>query len=230
MKDKQLILSILFVFIVQSMSGQKLEQYEVEKLKDILNSAVAPNFKVELTNNKAHCIIGEFNKTLDLRSEHEIAEDSLTKLAKKKLYTGRYIGPVFWKYGFTTTINSGVDFKSNKYQQVFCTISFKDQDTIRLRSMLNAYTSYHKLSNSASHIVEWTGDKYISLLLTLTKGGNNISFELHGITISGKFERSDKKELEKNYTKSLRAIIKREFKKLFESEEMSQRISEKFNN
>ncbi|MBU2930144.1 hypothetical protein [Winogradskyella psychrotolerans] len=230
MKDKQLILSILFVCIVQSMSGQKLEQNDVEKLKDILNSDVAANFKVELTNNQAHCSIGEFNKTLDLRSEHEIAEDSLTKLAKKKLYTGRYIGPVFWKYGFTTTLNSGVDFKSNKYQQVFCTISFKDQDTIRLRSMLNAYTSYHKLSNSASHIVEWTGDKYISLLLTPTKEDNKINFELNGITLSGKFEREDKKELDKNYTKSLRTILKREFKKLFESNGMAQLVSEKWNN
>ncbi|WP_179007570.1 hypothetical protein [Winogradskyella forsetii] len=225
MNSKHFILSIIAIIMVQMMHGQKLEQSEVEQLKDVLNTTVAPDFKVELKNNKAYFSFDEFNKTLDLRNDSEIAEDSLTQLEKKNLYKGPYRGSVFWKYNFETVTNSEVVFKSTEYQQLFCTISFKVQDTILIRSMLNAYTSYHKTSDSASHLVNWTGDTYISLLLTPTKVGNKINFELKGITISGKFERQDKYELTKTYTKSLRAILKREFKKLFESEDMSQKVS-----
>ncbi|WP_179019773.1 hypothetical protein [Winogradskyella forsetii] len=227
MNSKQIILSIIAIFMVQMMNGQKLEQNEVEQLKDVLNTKVAPNFKVELKRNQAYCSIGEFNKILDLRNDSEIAEDSLTQKAKKDLYKGPFRGSVFWKYNFETATNSDVEFKATKYQQLFCTISFKDQDIIVLKSQLNAYTSHHKISDSALHNVEWTGDKYISLLLTPTKVDNKINFELNGITISGKFERQDKYELTKTYTKSLRAILKQEFKKLFESEEMTKLLTSK---
>ncbi len=225
MKSKHFILSIIAILIIQMMHGQKLEQNEVEQLKDVLNTKVAPDFKVELKNNKAYFSVDEFNKTLDLRNDYEIAEDSLTQKAKKDLYKGPFRGSVYWKYHFETATNSDVEFKATKYQQLFCTISFKDQDTIVLKSQLNAYTSHHKISDSALHNVEWTGDKYISLLLTPIKVDNKIEFELQGITISGKFERQDNYELTKNYTKSLRAILKREFKNLFESKEMTQLLT-----
>ncbi len=222
MKIKQFILSIISIIIVQMMNGQKLEQNEVEQLKDVLNTKVATDLKVELKHNKAYFSIDEFNKTLDLRNDYEIAEDSLTQKAKKDLDKGPYRGSVYWKYNFETATNSDVEFKATKYQQLFCTISFKDQDIIVLKSQLNAYTSHHKISDSAIHNVEWTGDKYISILLTPIKVNNKINFELKGITISGKFERQDNHELTKNYTKSLRTILKREFKNLFELEEMTQ--------
>lgn len=225
MNSKQLMLSIIAFLIIQMMHGQKLGQNEVEQLKDVLNTKVAPDFKVELKHNKAYFSSDAFNKTLDLRNDSEIAEDSLTQKAKKDPYKGPYRGSVYWKYNFETATNSDVDFKATKYQQLFCTISFKDQDTIVLKSQLNAYTSHHKISDSARHNVEWTGDKYISLLLTPIKVDNKISFELNGITISGKFERQDNYELTKTYTKSLRAILKREFKKLFESKEMTQLLT-----
>ncbi len=230
MNSKDLVLSIVSIFMFQMMDGQKLEQNEVEQLKDALNTSVAPDFKVELKNNKAYCGMGDLSKTLDLRNDYDIEEDNLTKEAKKELYKGRYGGPVFWKYSFETATSSEILFKVTKYQQLFCTISFKDQDTIVLKSMLNAYTSHHKISDSALHNVDWTGDKYISLLLIPKKVDSKIEFELKGITISGKFERQDKYELTKNYTKSLRAIFKREFKKLFESEEMALLVSQKFKN
>ena len=54
-----------------------------------------------------------------------------------------------------------------------------------------------------------------------------IILEVRGITLSGKFERTDKKIISKNYVKSLRTILKREFKSLFESEEMTGLISKK---
>lgn len=230
MNSKHFILSIIAIIMVQMMHAQKLEQSEVEQLKDVLNTKVAPDFKVELKNNKAYFSSDAFNKTLDLRNDYEIAEDSLTQKAKKDLYKGPYRGSVYWKYNFETATNSDVEFKATKYQKLFCTISFKDEDIIVLKSQLNAYTSHHKISDSARHNVEWTGDKYISLLLTPIKVDNTIEFELQGITISGKFERQDKYELTKTYTKSLREIFKREFKRLFDSEEMTQLVLEKSNN
>jgi len=219
---------VIFMFQV-TLYGQKLQQDEVEQLKELLNATIAPHFKVELQNDKAFCNVEQFSKTLDLRDSSHIAEDSLSKGAKTKLYQGRYGGPVFWKFNFQTATSTDVVFKPNKYQQLFCTISFKDQDTIVVRSALNAYTSYHRLSNSATHLVNWTSDKYISLLLTPKKVDSKIEFELNGITISGKFERSDKEDIDKNYSKALRTIFKREFKNLFESEEMRLLVSEKMN-
>ncbi|WP_225034621.1 hypothetical protein [Winogradskyella sp. SM1960] len=227
MNTKKLIWSLAAVFMFHAMYSQKLKQDEIVKLNDLLNTTVASDLRVELKGDKAICSIEQLSKTLDIRDSAHIAEDSLSKAAKTKLYQGRYVGPVFWKYNFQTATSSEVVFKPNKYQKLFCTIHFNDQDTIVIRSGLNTYTSYHSLSDSASHIVNWTGDKYISLLLTPKKVDNKIEFELNGITISGKFERSDKKELAKNYTKSLRTIFKREFKTLFESEEMSQLVSQK---
>ena len=227
MKSKSIIFIFITMLIFQMVNGQKLEQKEVEHLKDNLNTTVASSFKVELKKDKAQCSIDELSKTLDLRDSHHIAEDSLSKEAKTKLYKGRYGGPVFWKYNFETTTNSEVVFKSNKYQQLFCTILFNDQDTIVIKSQLNAYTSHHKTTDSALHNVEWTGDKYISLLLTPKRVDSKITFELKGITISGKFERQDNHELTKNYSKLLRTILKREFKTLFESDDMTQLLSTK---
>ncbi|MDN3493454.1 hypothetical protein [Winogradskyella bathintestinalis] len=227
MNYKYHIISIAIVCLGQLVMGQKLQQDEAEQLKNLLNTTLAPNFKLELKGDKAFCNIDELNKILDVKDSFQIAEDSLPMEAKKELYKGHYGGPVFWKYNFQTATNSDVLFKTNKYQQLFFTISFKDQDTIVIRSRLNAYTSYHRLSDSTPHIVNWTGDKYISLLLTPKKVDSKMVFQLKGITISGKFERHDKTDLEKKYIKDLQSIFKREFKTLFESEEMSQLISEK---
>lgn len=230
MKTKYLVLSIATIFMFQITNGQKLEQDQVEKLTQVLNTTVAPKFKVELKSNKVHCSIDELNNILDLRGDYDIVEDSMTKEAKAKLYKGDYGGPVFWKHNFQTTTNSEVLFIATKIRQLFCKISFEAQDTIVLNSQLNAYTSQHKTSDAALHEVYWTGDKYISLTLVPKWVNNTIKFDLRGITLSGKFERSDHKEIAKNYTKSLRDILKREFKKLFESDEVTEMVTQKFKN
>ncbi|NRD19623.1 hypothetical protein HNV08_06155 [Winogradskyella eckloniae] len=230
MKNKFLFMCIITASMFQISHSQKLQQNEVEKLKALLNSNVATQFRVELKNDSAFCKIDDLNKTLDLRDSYEIAEDSTSKKTKKKLSSGPHEGPVFWKYNFQSATNSSVEFRTNKYQQLFCTIHFKNQDTISLKSSLNAYTSNHKTSDSALHKVDWTGDKYISLLLTPIKIEDQIKFELKGITISGKFARSDSNELSKQYVKSLRNILKREFKLFFESHETVEFIEQKTNN
>lgn len=230
MKTNYSLITIASILIFQITNGQKLEQDQVETLTQVLNTAVAPNFKVELKNNTADCSIDVLSKTLDLRDNNAIAEDGITKEAKKQLYKGNYGGPVFWKHNFQTTTNSEVLFIATKIRQLFCKISFEAQDTIVLNSQLNAYTCQHKTSDAALHEVHWTGDKYISLTLVPKWVGDTIEFDLRGITISGKFQRADAEVISKNYSKSLRTILKREFKTLFEAEEMTLLITSKFKN
>jgi hypothetical protein len=230
MKTKYLVLSIATMFMFQITNAQKLEQDQVETLTQVLNTTVAPKFRVELKSNTADCSIDELSNILDLRDDYDIAEDSITKEAKAKLYKGDYGGPVFWKHNFQTTTNSEVLFIATKIQQLFCKISFQAQDTIVLNSQLNAYTSQHKTSDTALHEVHWTGDKYISLTLVPKWVNNTIKFDLRGITLSGKFQRPDAEVISKKYSKSLRTILKREFKTLFESEEMTLLVSQKFKN
>jgi hypothetical protein len=230
MKTKYLVLSIATMFMFQITNAQKLEQDQVETLTQVLNTTVAPKFRVELKSNTADCSIDELSNILDLRDNYDIAEDSITKEAKAKLYKGDYGGPVFWKHNFQTTTNSEVLFIATKIRQLFCKISFQAQDTIVLKSQLNAYTSQHKTSDTALHEVHWTGDKYISLTLVPKWANNTIKFDLRGITLSGKFQRPDAEVISKKYSKSLRTILKREFKTLFESEEMTLLVSQKFKN
>lgn len=231
MNKKCLILGCLAILLFQTIvSGQKLEQDKVEQLTEILNITLADNFKVELNENNAFCQIDDLNKTLDLRDSYHIAEDTITKEGKAKLYKGRYGGPVFWKHNFQSATSSKVLFKATKTQKLFCKISFDAQATIILNSQLNAYTSHHKISDATLHDVHWKGEKYISLTLVPIHVDDTITFQLRGITISGKFERADKKVISKDYVKSLRNNFKREFKTLFESEEITSLITQKLNN
>jgi hypothetical protein len=230
MKKKYLIICIASIVMFRTMHGQKLEQDQVETLTQILNTTVAPKFKVELKNNTADFSIDVLSKTLDLRDNNAIAEDGITKEAKKQLYKDNYGGPIFWKHNFQTTTNSEVLFIATKIRQLFCKISFEAQDTIVLNSQLNTYTSHHKTIDAALYEVHWTGDKYISLTLVPKWVGDTIEFDLRGITISGKFERKDKEAISKDYVKSLRTILKREFKTLFESKDMTLLITSKFKN
>lgn len=231
MNKKYIILSSIAILVFQILVyGQKIDQDKVELLAEILNSTLADKFKVELIENKAFCQIDEINKTLDLSDNYEIAEDTMTKASKTKLYKGRYEGPVFWKHNFQSATNLKVLFKATKTQKLFCKISFDEQETIILNSQLNAYTSHHKTSDAALHDVHWTGEKYISLTLLPIHVDDTITFQLRGITISGKFERADKKVISKDCVKSLRNNFKREFKTLFESEEITSLITQKLNN
>lgn len=228
MKNTHLIVIITFIFSNQLMSGQKLPQDDVEKLTQVLNTTLASDFNVELTGNKVYCNIDKLNYTLDLRSAQDIAQNSLSKEAIAKLNAEPYIGSVFWEYDFQTSKNSGVLFKSTKSQKLFCNILFDEQETIQIKSQLNAYTSHHKTSDSSPHLVNWSGEKYISFSLAPKRIDDKIELAVRGITISGKFSRDDESEISKNYSSLLRDVLKREFEKLFASEDMLALISKKY--
>jgi len=128
---------------------------------------------------------------------------------------GRYLGPIFWKYRFKSAKNKEASFRANKSGQLFFKLQFQEQDTININSQLNAYSCVQRTTDSAPHSVQWSGDKYISVLLYPERINDTIRFRVNGITISGKFQRKDKWEINKNYTKGLRTYLKREFKQLF---------------
>lgn len=140
------------------------------------------------------------------------------------------MGPVFWKFNFEKSKSSKVYFKANKYEQLFCTIYFEKQDTISIKSKLNAYTSNHKTSDSFIHEVIWPGDKYISFLLNPFWLNDKFNIDVKGITVSGKFSRTDDKIMAKNQIKTLIKILKREFKILFKTEGIAQLLSNKLDN
>ena len=214
--------------MVQLLSGQKLSQTEVERLAKVLNTAIAPNFNVELKNDKITIGIDDFNNTLDLRADQAIAQDSLSKSTKTQLDSGPYIGDVFWKYDFQMAKNSGVHFKTTKSNSIFCTILFDEQETIQIKSQLNAYTSHHRILDSATHFVNWSGEKYFSALLYPEWEVGQLNLVIGGMTISGKFARGDTYDINKNYSKTLRNILKREFAKLFASKELTAMLLQDF--
>ncbi|MCF6348973.1 MAG: hypothetical protein L3J20_11845 [Flavobacteriaceae bacterium] len=53
MKKNNLLLIIVSILISQLTHSQETQQNKVEKLTDALNNTVAPNFRLELKNNKA---------------------------------------------------------------------------------------------------------------------------------------------------------------------------------
>jgi len=227
MKKKNKIVIIFIAFVSFSTYSQELVQSEVEQLVTSLNSTIAPKFLIEFNGNKAFCKIAKLNTILDVRAANDIVQDTMSSKTKASLRNkGRYAGPIFWEYDFQKNTSSKTQFKANKSKLIFCTISFRAQDTITITSKINEFTSHHKTQDATVHTVDWLNDKYMSILMKPKRIDGNVKMEVRGITISGKFQRRDQKLIAKNYTKTLRKILRREFELLFESEEMTKLISQ----
>ena len=217
MKKSIQLIFVICILICNITYGQELSQTESQKLADVLNHTMSKNIQLAFEKNQGTLDWDGVSQTLDLRDDSEIAKDSMPK-KKSPIKTrpkGRHLGPIFWIYNFEPTNSAKTSFRANKSGQLFFNFEFQEQDTINIKSRLYAYSCVHKTSDSSSHGVQWTGDKYISILLQPEKVGDTISFRTNGITISGKFQRKDKRQIAKNYSKSLRTILKREFEELF---------------
>ncbi len=229
MKNKNRILTLLITLASFSTYSQQLVQYEVEQLVKSLNRTIAPKVLIEFHGNKASFTVDELNKTLDVRTVNDIAQDTMSSQIKASFHNnGRYSGPIFWEYDFRKITSSKTQFRANKSKLIFCTISFRALDTITIKSNLNQFTSHHKTQDATEHTVNWLNDKYISILMKPKRIDGTIRMEVRGITISGKFQRKDQKLITENYTKTLRKILRREFEKIFESKEMSILVSNYF--
>lgn len=215
---KNLIIAITICFLFGKITyGQKLTVNEAHKLAKDLNSTISDSTYLHLEENKAFLKFHKLDKKLDLRTKLAIAQDSMPKkeIKEKYYHSGRYIGDIFWQYDFKSSISTKTSFKANNSGKIFFTLKYKENDTILIKSKLNEYTSHHRLYDSRAHEVQWSGDKYISVLLQVEKENDVITFFVRGLTLSGKFERKDKNPLNKNYNKTLRGILKREFQKKF---------------
>ncbi len=217
MKKSIQLIFVICILICNITYGQELSQVEVQKLADVLNHTMSKNIQLAFEKNQATLDWDGVSKTLDLRDDSEMTKDSMPKKKSqiKSKPKGRHLGPIFWIYNFEPTNSTKTSFRANKSGQLFFKFEFQEQDTININSRLNAYSCVHKTSDSSSHGVQWSGDKYISVLLQPEKMGDTIEFRARGITISGKFQRKDNIPIAKNYTKSLRTILKREFEELF---------------
>lgn len=224
MKKNKKRLLVAFTLLTAIGYSQKFSQEKVDKLTQTLNSEIAPKIQFKFDGNKGYFNIGKFSKSLDLRNSFQIVKEAKKTQVKPIKPTAETI---YWTYNFTKAISSNAEFKANKHQKIFCKISFSELNNIVLETGLSNFSSAHRISDSTPHELTWSGDKYVSLLISPEKINETIKFKVMGITVSGKFERNDNKQLAKNYTKALRKILKREFKKVFESEEMNTLISNK---
>lgn len=217
MRRTIILIPILGILFCTMTYAQKLTPSEANKLADDWNKTISENINLTFEKNKAILDWADVNEVLDLRSKYAIPNDSICKdtILQKTKPSGMYTVPIYWKYNFKHIKSSKTSFRANKSGLLFLKIEFQQKDTINIKSQLNAYSSVHRTTDSAPHLVQWIGNKYLSVLLQPEKINDTIRFQANGITISGKFQRDDKWEINKYFTKKFRAILKREFKLLF---------------
>ena len=208
-------ISILFGSISYS---QALTINEAEKLAENLNAKLSNTSSIQLKQNKAALKLKNINRELDLRANSAIAQDTvkLKNVIESSQEPQRYIGPIYWTYNFESATSFTTSFRANNSGNLFLTFRFPEKDTLKIKSRLNNYSCVHRTADSDPHIVHWSGDKYVSFLLYPKQVNGAIKFSVKGLTLSGKFEREDQLDINKNYSKTLRSILKREFQKVFD--------------
>ena len=192
--------------------SQSMTQNEVLDLVEILNNEVTNNIQVTFTDNKAELKWHQETTVLFIKNKLDISPEIDSTIQQTK---NRQAGPIYFKYNFEPTTSIETNFRANKFGNVFLTLKFSTQDTINIRSQLNDYSCVHRTSDSAPHIVQWSGDTYISFLLNPMKTADTIQFKVQGITISGKFARKDQKPIHKEYSKNLRKDLRQAFETFF---------------
>ena len=196
---------------------QTMTQNEVTSLVEILNNKTANNIQLTLTQNKAELNWYNSITTLHIKNKLDFSPKNDSTTIKKTIQQtkNRQTGPIYFKYNLEPATSVEVNFRANKYGNVFLTLKFNPQDTINIRSQLNDFSYVHRTSDSSPHIVQWSGDTYISFLLNPIKTADTIQFKVQGITISGKFARKDQKPIHKDYSKNLRKDLRQAFETFF---------------
>ena len=214
---KHIIYHILLILLTTSCYCQTMTQNEVTSLVEILNNKTANNIQLTFTQNKAQLNWYNFITTLHIKNKLDISPEIDSTTIKKPIQQtkNRQAGPIYFKYNFEPATSVEANFRANKYGNVFLTLKFNPQDTINIRSQLNDFSCVHRTSDSSPHIVQWSGDTYISFLLNPIKTADTIQFKVQGITISGKFARKDQKPIHKEYSKYFRKDLRQAFETFF---------------
>ena len=197
--------------------SQSMTQNEVLDLVEILNNEVTNNIQVTFTDNKAELKWHQETTVFFIKNKLDISPEIDSTTIKKTIHQrkNRQASPIYFKYNFEPATSVEANFRANKYGNVFLTLKFNPHDTINIKSQLNDFSCVHRISDSSPHIVQWSGDTYISFLLNPIKTADTIQFKVQGITISGKFARKDQKPIHKEYSKYFRKDLRQAFETFF---------------
>ncbi len=214
---KRVISHILLILSTFSCYCQSMTQNEVLDLVEILNNEATNNIQVTSTDIKTELKWHQETTVLSIKNKLDNSPEIDSTTIKKPIQQtkNRQAGPIYFKYNFEPATSIETNFRANKYGNIFLTLKFSTQDIINIRSQLNEYSCVHRTSDSSSHIVQWSGDTYISFLLNPIKTADTIQFKVQGITISGKFARKDQKPIHKDYSKNLRKDLRQAFETFF---------------
>jgi hypothetical protein len=196
-----------------------MTQNEVLDFVEILNNEATNNIQVTFTDNKAELKWYQETTVLSIKNKLDNSPEIDSTTIKKPIQQtkNRQAGPIYFKYNFEPATSVETNFRANTYGNVFLTLKFNALDTINIRSRLNDFSCVQRTSDSSPHIVQWLGDTYLSLLLLPEKSTNGIQFKVQGITLSGKFAREDHQQINTQYSKNLRQLLKREFETFFKN-------------
>ncbi|MEP2277947.1 hypothetical protein [Maribacter sp.] len=194
-----------------------MTQNHVIDLVEILNNESTNNIQLTLTDNKAELKWHQETTVLAIKNKHDTSTSSDTSQIKKPISSlkNRQAGPIYFQFSFKPVTSTETSFRANKFGNIFFTLHFNDLGPIKITSKLSAYSCVQKVSDSAPHIVQWSGDTYISFSLNPKKTADTIQFNVQGITISGRFAREDQKPIHKEYSKNLRKDIRQTFETFF---------------
>ncbi|MGJ8715904.1 MAG: hypothetical protein ACSHXG_12425 [Maribacter stanieri] len=217
MKTRNIVAYLISLIMINASYSQTMTQNEVTSLVEILNNKTANNIQVTFTQNIAELNWYNSITSLHIKNKLDISPEIDSTTIKKpiKQTKNRQAGPIYFKYNFEPATSVETNFRANKFGNVFLTLKFNPQDTINIRSQLNDFSCVHRTSDSSPHIVQWSGDTYISFLLNPIKTTDTIQFKVQGITISGKFVREDQKPIHKDYSKNLRKDLRQAFETFF---------------
>ncbi|APQ17600.1 hypothetical protein [Maribacter hydrothermalis] len=217
MNTKNIVAHISLMLMITISYCQTITKNEVISLVENLNNKTANNIHLTFLKDKAELNWYDAKTTLQIKNKLDIAPEIDSTTVKKPIPKAgnRQAGPIYFKYNFEPTTSVETNFRANKYGKVFLTLKFNALDTINIRSRLNDFSCVHRTSDSSPHTVQWSGDIYLSLLLDPEKTANGIHFKVQGITISGKLEREDQQQINTQYSKNLREVLKQAFETFF---------------
>ncbi|CAN0592213.1 unnamed protein product, partial [Ectocarpus sp. 12 AP-2014] len=167
MKTRNIAAYLILLIMTTVSYSQTMTQNEVISLVEILNNKTAKNIELTFIENKAELNWYGIKTILHVRNKLDIPKTIDSTSIKKTIpQTGnRHAGPIYFKYNFEPATSVETNFRANKFGNIFLTLKFSTQDTINIISQLNDFSCVHRTSDSTPHIVQWSGDTYISFLL-----------------------------------------------------------------
>ena len=140
--------------------------------------------------------------------------------------SGRYIGPIFWLYGFDSIRSSSAFFELDSLKRLHLVIRFDNQDSIVIDSKKNIHGCYTRSTDFQPHKVAWSGKKQLLLDFGQILKGNAHNLKVHNISLQGSFNRMDNYPFSIYYVKHLEDFLKKKLTEVFLDKELTNSISQ----